>query len=307
MESPVYVLAGPTASGKSAAAVALALNHEMEIISVDSRQLFQGMTIGSAAPTEEEQRLVRHHLVAVQPVTEPMTAGRFGDLARAAMADIRSRGKRPLLCGGSGMYLRAALGGFDLRLPSDPEVRKRLESECRETGSEKLYHRLRTIDPGSAENISPRDAVRIVRALELHACTGELPSGLRQRGKSLEMDSRCVVLWWDPEALETRIRERVRSMIRQGLEQEVADLLEQGASPDMPPMKSMGYAETLALMRGELSREEWEEAIVVSSRQYAKRQRTWFRSWPDRVDLQVEDSHTPSAVAEQTAVGLGLV
>ncbi len=300
-EPPVPVLLGPTASGKTAVSLPLAESLGAEILSIDSRQIYRGMEIGSAAPTAEERARVPHHLVAEVEPTTVMSAGEFGRRARAVMAEVRARGREPLLVGGSGLYLRAALGGLDENLPRDPELRERLRERLRHEGSETLHAELAARDPATAAVTSPRDGQRVTRALEIIELTGKPASELRTRGRATEVPYRAVVLDRARDDLEARIRVRVDAMIEAGLEAEVRALLDRGIDPESPPMKSVGYAETVRLVAGELDRAAWREEIAVNTRRFAKRQRTWFRSLPEARWLDVAPDEDPAVTAERVA------
>jgi tRNA dimethylallyltransferase len=303
--TPVRVLVGPTASGKTAAALPAARRLGGEIVSVDSRQIYRGMEIGSAAPSAEERAEVPHHLVGAADPAEPLSAGEFGRRARAVMEDIRSRGRAPLLVGGSGLYLRAALGGLDEGLPRDPDLRQRLRERVQAEGVEALHGELGRLDPDTAARVSPRDVQRVTRALEIVTLTGMPAGASRTRGRGSERGARIVVLERSREDLEARIRLRVESMVTAGLADEVRRLLARGVDPASPPMKSVGYAETVRHLRGELDRGAWIEAMVVTTRRYAKRQRTWFRSLPGAVWLPVAPGEPPDRTAEGMLAGWG--
>ena len=277
MSSPRSVLLGPTASGKTAVSLPLAEAMDAEIISVDSRQIYRGMEIGSAAPTAEERGRVPHHLVGVVDPKEIMTAGDFGGRARQAEEAVRAKSKTVLFVGGSGLYLRATLGGLDENLPSDSELRATLRDRARTEGTEALHAELAELDPETGEMISVRDAQRITRALEIIRLSGRRASELRTRGRSAEQDARIVVLDRDRKDLEARIRARVAIMVEAGLEDEVRALLTLGLGPEQPALKSVGYVETIRYLNGDLDRDAWIEEIVVKTRRFAKRQRTWFR------------------------------
>lgn len=274
------VLVGSTAVGKTSVSLVLARTLGAEIISVDSRQVYQGMEIGSAAPTEAERLAVPHHLVATQDPLHPLTAGQYGRLVRDHITAIHARGAEVLLVGGSGMYLRAALGGFDDSLPSDPELRAQLNARLERDGPEALHAELAERDPQRATQLAPRDGVRVVRALELLALSDRPPSELRTRGREAEGGAHIVALIRDKEDLEQRIRVRIEQMIEAGLEAEVRRLLAAGVSADSTVMRSVGYAETLRYLEGDLDARAWREAMVINTRRYGKRQRTWFRGLP---------------------------
>lgn len=296
------VLLGPTASGKTAVSLSLAERLNAEIVNVDSRQIYHGMEIGSAAPTAAERARVRHHLVGTVDPRDPVSAGDYGRRADAVRANIEGRGKRALFVGGSGLYLRAALGGLDA-LPRDPTVRGRLRDRLQAEGAEALHRELAAADPETAKTVSVRDGQRITRALEIIAVTGKPASALRTRGRGAEHGARIAVLDRPRKVLEERIRERVAAMVEAGLEDEVRTLLALNLDPETPVLRSVGYAETIRYLNGELKREAWIEAIVVNTRRYAKRQRTWFRSLEGAVWVTVGEGDGAEAVVEKIALG----
>jgi tRNA dimethylallyltransferase len=274
---PLRVLLGPTAVGKTAVSLPLAEALGAEIVCIDSRQIYRGMEIGSAAPTPEERARVPHHLVAEAAPEDVMSAGEFGRRASAAIEAIRARGREALLVGGSGLYLRATLGGLDEQLPHDALLRESLRARARTEGVAALHAELERLDPVTAARTSPRDAQRVTRALEIIALTGHPVSALRTKARRTEIPARCVVLDREREDLEARIRARVAAMIEAGLVDEVRALLSRGLDPHTPALRSVGYAETIRFLNGDLDRAAWIEAIAVNTRRYAKRQRTWFR------------------------------
>jgi tRNA dimethylallyltransferase len=301
MDEPRLVLLGPTAVGKTAVSLPLAESIPAEIVSVDSRQIYRGMEIGSAAPTEVERARIPHHLVGEVEPEEGITAGEFGRRARRAMEEIRARGRKPLLVGGSGLYLHAVLGGLDEDLPRDPEVRERLRQRLEDEGTEILHAELARSDAASAEQISPRDGQRITRALEILEVTGRPASELRTRGMKDRLPARIVVLDRGRETLERRIRARVEAMVTAGLEEEVRRLLARGLPATTPALKSVGYAETVRYLNRELTRAGWVEAIVVNTRRFAKRQRTWFRGLAEAQWVEGGERETPERTAERVA------
>jgi tRNA dimethylallyltransferase len=303
--SAPYVLLGPTASGKTAVSLPLAERLNAEIVNVDSRQIYHGMEIGSAAPTAAEQARVRHHLVSTVDPREPVSAGDYGRRAEAVRANIEGRGKRVLFVGGSGLYLRAALGGLDA-LPRDPKVREALRDRLQSEGAEALHRELEAADPESAKAISVRDGQRITRALEIIAVTGEPASTLRTTGRDAEHNARIAVLDRPRTILEERIRERVAAMVEAGLEDEVRALLALNLDPDTPVLRSVGYAETIRRLNGELDRKAWIEAIVVNTRRFAKRQRTWFRGLEGAKWVKAGEGEAPETTAERILRGWGL-
>lgn len=266
-------------------AVALARRFGGEVVSVDSMQIYRGMTIGTAAPTAEEMEGVPHHMIAVADPAEQWSAARFCQAADACIQDILSRGKLPVLAGGTGLYLDALIRGDDFAPGSQGgEVRLRLQRELREQGPEALLERLRTVDPETAGRLHLRDEKRILRALEIYEQTGE-PMSLRdRRGRQRPDRYEAVYIglsFRDREDLRRRIDRRVDDMVRQGLLQEVQDLLDSGLPRDATALQAIGYKQFLAVADGAATTDQAVEEVKLRSRQYAKRQLTWLRRNPD--------------------------
>ena len=285
MAPRVLCVVGPTASGKTKMAVALARRFGGEVVSVDSMQIYRGMTIGTAAPTAEEMEGVPHHMIAVADPAEQWSAARFCQAADACIQDILSRGKLPVLAGGTGLYLDALIRGDDFAPGSQGgEVRLRLQRELREQGPEALLERLRTVDPETAGRLHLRDEKRILRALEIYEQTGE-PMSLRdRRGRQRPDRYEAVYIGLslrDREDLRRRIDRRVDDMVRQGLLQEVQDLLDSGLPRDATALQAIGYKQFLAVADGAATTDQAVEEVKLRSRQYAKRQLTWLRRNPD--------------------------
>ena len=285
MAPRVLCVVGPTASGKTKMAVALARQLSGEVVSVDSMQIYRGMTIGTAAPTAEEMEGVPHHMIAVADPAEQWSAARFCQAADACIQDILSRGKLPVLAGGTGLYLDALIRGDDFAPGSQGgEVRLRLQRELREQGPEALLERLRTVDPETAGRLHLRDEKRILRALEIYEQTGE-PMSLRdRRGRQRPDRYEAVYIglsFRDREDLRRRIDRRVDDMVRQGLLQEVQDLLDSGLPRDATALQAIGYKQFLAVADGAATTDQAVEEVKLRSRQYAKRQLTWLRRNPD--------------------------
>ena len=281
----VLCVVGPTASGKTKMAVALARQLNGEVVSVDSMQIYRGMTIGTAAPTAAEMEGVPHHMIAVADPAEQWSAARFCQAADACIQDILSRGKLPVLAGGTGLYLDALIRGDDFAPGSQGgEVRLRLQRELREQGPEALLERLRTVDPETAGRLHLRDEKRILRALEIYEQTGE-PMSLRdRRGRQRPDRYEAVYIglsFRDREDLRRRIDRRVDDMVRQGLLQEVQDLLDSGLPRDATALQAIGYKQFLAVADGAATTDQAVEEVKLRSRQYAKRQLTWLRRNPD--------------------------
>lgn len=286
------VIAGPTASGKSALAMALAERLGGELICADSRQVYKGMRIGTAGPTDDELARVPHHLFNVIDPRTRFDAGAFVRAAADAIADIEARGRVPIVVGGTGLYLRSLRFGLSDVPPQSEPLRQQLALELEAIGVAALHARLAMLDPESAERIGPNDALRIVRALEILTLTGQKPSTLRKsHGQDLKqpvlLDAHWLLLWPSRAWLSERLRERVSSMLAGGLLEETRALKE--AYPDlMAPsvLNTMGYEEAEAVLAGTLSLNEASELIFLRHNAYVKRQLTWFKKepWWHRLD-----------------------
>jgi tRNA dimethylallyltransferase len=277
----VPVLVGPTASGKTECAVRAAEFARCEVVSADSRQVYRFMDIGTAKPTADEQRRVRHHCIDVVDPGEPFNAGRYAELSRSAVRDILARGAVPLVVGGSGLYVRALVDGLiegDFR---DEAVRARLNQEAAEQGTEAMHRRLGEEDPEAAERIHPNDLKRIVRALEILLVSGVPMTRLHRAGVPRpDFDPVFFGLRWDKNALAGRIETRVDRMIAGGLADEVRRLFASGVRPEANAMQSVGYREMIECLDGRIGIEEAADRIKRNTRRFAKRQMTWFRGEP---------------------------
>lgn len=291
-EDRLLVLSGPTASGKTGAALALARRLPLEIVSADSMQVYRGMDIGTAKPTPAERREVPHHLIDVADPDEPYSVGRFVEDAGEAIRTIRSRGRFPLLVGGTGLYLRALIRGLD-PLPSDPRIREDLLERWEKEGGDALYERLRRNDPDTAAKVRPADRVRVLRALEILELTG-VPASLRRRAWK-EGPHRYRLLFFalrpEREALYRRIDERVDGMIRQGQIGEVRGLLARGYGPGLRSMRALGYRHILKHLRGGVPLEEASREWKRDTRRYAKRQMTWLCAERDVHWIEGDSAH----------------
>jgi tRNA dimethylallyltransferase len=289
MKPRVLVIAGPTGVGKSEAAVIVAEELDGEVISADSRQVYRGLEIGTAAPGPELQRRVPHHLVGVRDPRETWSAGDFAEEAVRCLMEIGARSRVPIVTGGSGFYLRALIEGLFEEPAADPEertrirdgLRKRLEHE----GAGVLHAELARIDPRWAERFPPTDTQRLLRGLEVHALHGRPLSELQQNrtvGPPIKADWRQVLLERDREHLYRRLNDRVESLLDTGWLDEAAALKSAGVPVDAPGLTGLGYDLLYRHLDGELSREEALEGIRQEHRNYAKRQMTWFRDWDAR-------------------------
>lgn len=303
-------LVGPTASGKTAAALALAADHPLEIISVDSALVYRGMDIGTAKPSEAERAAVPHHLIDTLDPTEPYSAAGFVRDTHRLVREIHARGRHALLVGGTLLYLKALLSGLDDLPPADSAVRAALEARARAEGWPALHAELARVDPATAARLAPLDAQRIQRALEVHALTGR-PLSAGHRGRDHDPDSPLTeadVIALEPTDrawLHARIAERFDAMLAAGLLDEVRRLRARGdLHADLPSMRCVGYrqawealdaadppdAAALAALR---------ERGIAATRQLAKRQLTWLRGMPGR---QVVACDAPDALARVRAL-----
>jgi tRNA dimethylallyltransferase len=278
-----YALLGPTASGKSALACRLAEKHPIEIVSVDSAQVYRGMDIGTAKPSAAERERIPHHLIDVVNPDERYSTGRFRADAIRAVSAILARGKIPLLVGGTMLYYRALVVGLD-RLPgADAAIRASITANAAARGWPALQAELASIDPKAAARIMPNDAQRIQRALEVFRLTGAPISSL-QRGESdpLPFSIRGFVLIPERAELHRRIEERFDAMLRAGLVEELKALRTRYAlDADLPSMRAVGYRQVFSFLEGEIDLAAMREQAIAATRQLAKRQLTWLRSLPE--------------------------
>lgn len=273
----IAVIAGPTASGKTSLAIALARRLGSEVVNADSQQVYRGLDVGTAKPTAGERAAARHHLVDVAEPGEGMDAARFVALADAAIAEVAARGRVPVVAGGTGLYLRALLHGVAEAPGRDPALRAALEEEAARLGRPALHARLAAADPEAAAAIRPNDLVRIVRALEI-ARSGRRPSELLAAHAFAEdrYDAVLVALDLPRDELHRRIDARVREMFAGGILDEARALLAR-LGQAVPPKLPIGYAEAIGCVRGELSTEEAIRRVQVAHRRYARRQVVWLR------------------------------
>ncbi len=277
----LLVLAGATATGKTALAVSLAARLGGELVGADSIQLYRRLDVGSAKPRPEELRGVPHHLLDVADLDEPFDAARYVALADAAIADIRARGRVPIVVGGTGLYLRALARGLASGIPADPVVRDGLRARAAQGLDElaRMHAELAAVDPEYAAKISPTDPIRVVRALEVFAISGEPLSAHHRRHAASppRYDARFVALDVPRPVLVERIAARARAMLAGGWIDEVSAILADGYAWDLKPLQSVGYAEVVANVCGDLADDALEAAVVKATKGFAKRQRTWFR------------------------------
>jgi tRNA dimethylallyltransferase len=271
----VVAVVGPTATGKSDLGVALAEALGGEVVNADSMQLYRGMDVGTAKLTEAERRGVRHHLLDVWDVRRTATAAAYQQLARACIDDLLARDVTPVLVGGSGLYLRAALD--DLEFPgTDPELRAQLEADLKRDGPLALHARLAELDPEAARRMEPTNGRRVVRAFEVVLLTGSMPGAMTSYGEHYP----TTYLGLDRPDLATRTDLRVDRMWEQGLVDEVRALENDGLREGVTASRALGYAQVLAMLDGELDDDAAREATKVATRRFVRRQRAWFRRDP---------------------------
>lgn len=294
LPQPVIAVVGPTGSGKSDLGVNLALALNGEVINADALQFYRGMDIGTAKITMEERRGVPHHLLDTMDVTEEASVADFQIECRAAITDIHSRGKRAILVGGSGLYVRAALDVLEFP-GTDPELRRHLEEEYETQGLAPLRARLEEVDPVSAARLG--DARRVVRALEVHGLTGRPFSSFMPQREYFQ-PALQIGLEVDREQLRHRLALRVHRMVEGGLRQEVERLEAIGLRKGKTASRALGYSQFLKVLDGELSTDAAAEETIVATRQFARRQLTWFRGDPRITWLDWQDQELVEKAVE---------
>ncbi len=287
----IQIIVGPTASGKTALAIKRALAGNGEIISVDSRQVYKGFVIGTSQPTGDELARVPHHLVNILDPGERITAGQYVNLIQGKIAELAELGKAPVLCGGTGLYVRALRLGLSKSGAADPRVRAAILARVEQEGAAAVHAELARIDPATAGRIHPNNIQRLVRALEIYETTGRPPSELREWEGDADEKTPAVPgvgavqyeltgIKWPRDELYSRINERVSAMLEQGWVAEVEGLLQSGVSRSAHPMQGIGYRELASVVAGELPLDEAVPAIQQRTRNFARRQLTWFRKEP---------------------------
>lgn len=298
----VIVISGPTGCGKSDLALQLAQLIDGEIISADSMQVYRGMDIGTAKPTQQERLIVPHHLLDIRDISDHFNVVDFYYEARQVCQQVLDRGNVPIVTGGSGFYLHALLYGPPSGPPSVPELRQNLEEEIERLGSESLYERLLQLDPSYAKSITKNDKQKIVRALEIIALTQKQVSKLSWKGrrKPQNYDFRCWFLYRPKERLYERIEQRCEMMLKSGFIDEVRRLKEMGIKANTSASQAIGYRQALDYLDTAETEEEYHHFVnsfKQATRHYAKRQFTWFRKEPLFHWLDI-DMHDPEVVLE---------
>ena len=284
MARPVVMLVGPTASGKSAAALALARQFGGEIVSIDSALVYRDMNIGTAKPTAAERAEVPHHLIDLIAPTETYSVARFASDCRAAIDSVHARGHLPLLVGGTMMYANVLVHGMSDLPPTDAVVRAQVQARCAAEGIAALHAELARVDPVTAARLPATDTQRIERALEVWLLTGKPLSSLQGQRRSVLADLDLFIIRWLPQTrawLHLRCEERLNTMFAQGFVAEVESLRSHySLHPDLPAMRCVGYRQVLDVLEQRSPREDMFDRALFATRQLAKRQLTWLRSFP---------------------------
>ena len=295
MDRRIVAVVGPTATGKSALGVELALELGGEIINGDALQVYRGLDLGTAKPTPEEQRQVPHHLIDILDPRERYSAGEFNRLARMAVGDIQSRGRIPIVVGGSGLYIRALLEGIAPIPPSDPAIRERLRERVENEGLEPLRNELERRDPSTWQRLLAGDSQRILRALEIVEVTGVTQSEWIEAHPfgAQNLSAVQIGLTLPRVVLYDRIEKRAARMVELGWLEEVRSLMASGLTVDSPAFQAIGYRQLASHLQGLKSLEEAIEETIRATRRFAKRQETWFRKgnrviWFDALRLEEE-------------------
>lgn len=300
-ESPSLLLAGPTAVGKSEIALILAERLNGEIVSVDSMQVYRGLDIGTAKPSASDRQHIPHHLIDVVELTESFDVARFITLAQAAITDIQSRGRLPILCGGTGLYFKAFLQGLGEAPAADPVLRARLEQAPLASLLEELAER----DPVTFSRIDRQNPRRVIRAIEVIRLTGRPFSEQRaewsEPARPPVTPTGFFALTRPPAELHRRIETRVDTMFRLGLVEETRQLLQRGLAENKTASQALGYRQTVEHLRGMRTLPETMELVKIRTRQYAKRQLTWFRRQVTPTWIHLEAKQNAMSVAESIA------
>lgn len=285
MPPKILVIVGPTASGKTRMAVELAQRHNGEVISADSMQIYRTMDIGTAKPTKEEMGGIPHHMIDVADPEEDFSVARYVEMAAQCVDDVLARGKLPIVAGGTGLYIDSLLSGRTFApFSPDSALRGELERELEEKGGQAMLEALAQVDPEAAQRLHPNDHKRIIRALEVYRSTGKTITQHNRETQAIppRYDALTIGLaFQDRQAMWRRIDQRIDEMVAAGLEDEVRRLLTSGISPKCTAMQAIGYKEFTQALSGEMTWQEAADVVKLRSRQYAKRQLTWFGRNPN--------------------------
>jgi len=295
-----WFLTGPTASGKSELGVVLAERAQAEIISLDSMALYRGMDIGTAKPSTAYQQRITHHLIDVVDPSEESSISRYLDMAKCAVETIQAKRKQPLFVGGTPLYLKALLRGLNEGPKPDPEYRKTLEADAEQYGNAAMHARLKMVDPLAASKIHENDRRRMVRALEVYHVTGKPMSHYQFEFDDARNPENCVSFWlsWPRETLHQRINQRVDWMFEAGLVEEVERIQQEYSPLGTTALQAVGYQEVLHFLDGRSTLDDAKERVKARTRQFAKRQCTWFRSLPECLEVPLTGDWEPEKEAE---------
>jgi tRNA dimethylallyltransferase len=291
MKNKIIVVCGPTGIGKTGFAIKLAKLFSGEIVGADSMQLYKKMDVGTAKPDIDEQRMAVHHLIDLVEPDEDFDAGKYIKVADKTIADIASRGKLPIIAGGTGLYIRALLYGLFKSRASDPDIMEKLNRELNAFGNDFLHDKLKKIDPVLAAKIHPNDSFRVLNALEVYESTGTIKSEqLKEHEfKEEKYPSLKIGLYMDRKKLYERINQRVDIMMEQGFLNEVKELLDMGYNRELKPMQSIGYKHICDYFFDVTDYDETLRLLKRDTRRFAKRQFTWFRKEKDIIWLQPDE------------------
>lgn len=305
---PLIILSGPTASGKSKTALALAEHLGTEIISADSMQVYKYFDIGTAKPSQTERKRITHHLIDILEPEEEFTAFEFKKRALAQIREIRNRNKTPVMVGGTGLYLKTLLENRDCAISVSPEIRRQVQNEIQQKGTREMHAELADIDPVYAGKIQPTDPSRIERALSVHRETGRTLSEFHaeESPADYEFESYLFVLETERQHLYGQIDHRVDIMIEAGLKEEVESLLNKGYSSQLKPFQSIGYSQMAQHLEGDLSLDRAIYEIKRDTRHFAKRQLTWFKKMVGRMTLHLGPAETAQQIKEKVLVQVPL-
>lgn len=301
MQSKFLTIIGPTAVGKTTVAIELANRLNGEIIGLDSRQIYFNIEIGTAQPTIKEQSGIRHHLIGIRAPDQVVTAGEYAKLVNAVIIDVEERGKRPIICGGAGLYFRALREGIFEGSITNLNIRERLEKEY-DLNPQKLLDKLISIDSDYSKIIHINNKKRLVRALEIFESTGKTPTEhykQQKENQSFKLDLYSVFLSIDRKFLFKKICQRTEQMLKDGLIDEVKSLLINYNEQDVHPLDSIGYRQVKAYLNNEITHQEMVDDINVRTRQYAKKQLTWFNSEPLDNKINIDEKSQLNDIVEK--------
>jgi len=301
MKQKILTIIGPTAIGKTVIAIELAKQINGEVIGLDSRQIYFGMEIGTAQPTTSEMQNISHHLIGIRSPDKVVAAGEYAKLVNAVIVDIRQKNHEPIICGGAGLYYRALHTGIFEESITDPKIREKLEKEYDEN-PQLLLDRLNNIDPEYAKIVHINNKKRLARALEIYKLTGKTPSEHFAKQKKIDkskLNLFSVLLTMDKESLFKRICKRTEQMLENGLITEVETLLSKYDLKDVHPLDSIGYKQVISYLNGDLNYQDMIDEINIRTRQYVKKQRTWFKNESIDLELDLSDYNSTIEIASE--------